>query len=160
MWSRKPRPTRNRIATIDVPDSKCIFCKIVALEIPAAVVYKSKSLLAFLDVAPLSEGHLLVVPREHYCHLYDLPAATCAEIGSVLPKLGRAVLDVTGAEGFNVLQNNGEAAGQVVDHVHVHLIPRRMDDGLGYRWNAGEYAAGRADALADKYRALLSPSVG
>jgi len=159
MLSRAPRPTGKRKATTDVRDPNCIFCKIVAFEIPAAVVYESESILAFLDVAPLSEGHLLVVPRAHCRHLYDLPAATCAEIGSVLPKLGRAVLDVTGAEGFNVLQNNGEAAGQVVDHVHVHLIPRRRGDGLGYRWNAGEYAAGRADALADKYRTLLSRSM-
>lgn len=159
MLKRTRRPTGKSKATIDVRDPNCIFCKVVASEIPAAVVYESESILAFLDVAPLSEGHLLVVPREHCSRLHDLSAAACAEIGSVLPKLGRAVLDVTGAEGFNILQNNGEAAGQVVDHVHLHLIPRRMDDGLGYRWNAGEYAAGRADALAVQYRALLSRSM-
>ena len=136
-------------------DSSCIFCKIVAQEIPATLVYESESLVAFLDVAPLADGHVLLIPREHCRQLTDLSPSVCGEIGPVLQRLGRALMDVTEAAGFNVLQNNGEVAGQVVPHVHFHLIPRSRGDGLGYRWNAGEYAAGRAEELAAAYRTTL-----
>ncbi|MBI4716352.1 MAG: HIT domain-containing protein, partial [Planctomycetes bacterium] len=90
-------------------DPQCVFCRIVAVEIPAAVVLENESLLAFLDVGPLAEGHLLVVPREHFATLVEMPPTTCAHVLSVLPMLGRALLRVTGAEGFNVLINNGSA---------------------------------------------------
>lgn len=136
-------------------DPQCVFCRIVAVEIPAAVVLENESLLAFLDVGPLAEGHLLVVPREHFATLVEMPPTTCAHVLSVLPMLGRALLRVTGAEGFNVLINNGSAAGQVVPHVHAHLIPRRNGDTLGYRWNPSEYQPGRAEALAHAFQDAL-----
>ncbi|UCE58824.1 MAG: HIT family protein [Phycisphaerales bacterium] len=134
----------------------CIFCKIVAVEIPAAVVFENDSIFAFLDVGPLAEGHLLVIPRDHYANLVELPSSLCAQIGSLIPKLGRVLLDVTAAEGFNLLANQGRVAGQVVPHVHFHLIPRVADDQLGYRWNAGEYPPGRSEELAAAYQAALA----
>lgn len=140
-------------------DSGCVFCKIVAGGIPASVVYKTDTVLAFLDVGPLADGHLLVIPREHYGALDALPVALCAQLAGAFPVLGKALLAVTKAEGFNLLCNQGEAAGQVVPHVHFHLIPRRRGDGLGYRWNAGNYAAGRAEELAATYRQVLSQEV-
>jgi len=139
-------------------DPNCVFCKVVGAEIPAAVVYEDPTVLAFLDIGPLSEGHLLVIPREHYHHLVDVPAQCCAEVATVLPRLGRALLGVTGAQGFNVLVNNGAAAGQIVPHVHWHLIPRMQGDGLGYRWNPGKYAEGRANQLAKALQAALAAS--
>lgn len=137
-------------------DPNCIFCKIVSVEIPASVVYESESVLAFLDIAPLAEGHLLVIPRDHFFRLDELLPSVAAEIGTVLPRLARAVLDVTGAEGYNLLQNNGKSAGQLVGHVHFHLIPRVSNDGLGYRWNPTEYAAGRAETLTAQYQEVLA----
>ncbi len=134
----------------------CIFCKIVAGVIPAAKVFEDKQTIAFLDIGPLAEGHLLLIPRAHYAQITDLPAELSAAMAAVLPRLASAVLAVTGAAGLNILQNNGRAAGQVVDHVHVHLIPRREGDGLGFRWNAGSYAVGRADELTRRLRAVLS----
>ena len=136
-------------------DPECIFCKIAAGEIPAVVIYESESLLAFLDVAPLAEGHVLVIPRDHCGSITDLTSSLGAEIGRAVPKLGRAVMEVTKAAGFNVLANSGAAAGQVVPHVHFHVIPRVAGDGLGYRWNAGSYEAGRAEEIADAYKAAL-----
>ncbi len=130
----------------------CVFCKIAARELPASVVYENETLVAFLDVNPLAEGHLLVIPRNHYTRVVDMPAEACAQLAASLPQLGHAVLEVTGAEGFNLLQNNGRVAGQVVPHVHFHLIPRKADDGLGYRWNAGTYPPGRDAELADAYK--------
>lgn len=129
-------------------DPQCIFCRIVSAEVPANVVFEDDAVLAFLDIAPLAEGHLLVVPRVHAVEWVQLSPEMAGRLGGVLPRLGRALLRVTGASGVNVLINNGTAAGQVVPHVHAHLIPRRAEDGLGYRWNAGRYAAGRADQLA------------
>jgi len=137
-------------------DPQCIFCKIVAAEIPASVVYEDQSILAFLDVGPLAEGHLLVVPRGHYSSFRDLPSQLAGELAAQLPRLTRTLLEVTAASGLNVLCNDGAVAGQVVQHVHVHLIPRRENDGLGYRWNARKYEPGRAEQLAASLQDALA----
>ncbi len=137
-------------------DANCIFCKIVAKEISAAVIHEDSAVVSFLDIGPLAEGHLLVIPRDHYGRLTDVSPDVCARIGSVLPVLGRALLTVTGASAFNALCNEGQAAGQLVSHVHFHLIPRRSGDALGYRWNAGTYAEGRAAELAAAYQRALA----
>lgn len=137
-------------------DADCIFCKIVSGVIPSAIVYSDEAILSFLDVGPLAEGHLLIIPKEHYGALVDLPSSVSAQIASVVPQLGRALLSVTGAEGFNLLANNGAAAGQVVPHAHWHLIPRRSGDSLGYRWNAGSYAEGRMAELKQAFESRLS----
>lgn len=137
-------------------DPACIFCKIAAGQIPAAVVYEDGVCISFLDIGPLAKGHLLVIPREHYNRLSLMPANESASVASLLPKLGLALLTVTRAEGFNVLCNEGAAAGQAVGHVHFHLIPRIKGDGLGYRWNAGSYAEGEVDKLASEYRKAVA----
>ncbi len=125
----------------------CVFCKIVAGKIPSAKVYEDDACIAFLDIGPLSEAHLLIVPKEHYEWITDMPALEVAAVARRIPQLARAVMKVAGAEGFNVLQNNGKVSGQAVPHVHFHIIPRRDGDGLGYRWNAGKYPEGRLQQL-------------
>ena len=139
-----------------IRDPNCVFCKIVSADLPANVIYEDDSVIAFLDVAPLADGHLLLVPREHYAKLSDVPPQACANIGSTLPVLGRVLKEVTKCEGFNTLANEGRAAGQLVDHVHFHLIPRKANDGLGYRWNAGTYPAGRINELAAAFQKALA----
>ena len=139
-----------------VQDPRCVFCKIVTGKLPAWTVWKSDAALAFLDIGPLAAGHLLLIPRDHYVGLTDLPADTCAQIASAIPRLGKALMEVTGAAGLNLLCNHGEIAGQVVPHVHFHLIPRRSGDGLGYRWLAGKYEKGRVEQLAADYVKALS----
>ncbi len=136
-------------------DPDCVFCKIITGDIHANVVSESELALAFLDVGPLADGHLLVIPLEHHESLLDLSPGTCAEIAQSLPWLGRALVRVTGATGFNVLQNNGAVAGQVINHVHFHLIPRFEGDGLGFRWKSGTYAEGKAAELAEAYQTAL-----
>jgi len=126
--------------------SACVFCRIVAGEIPAARVFEDDACLAFLDIGPLQPGHTLLIPKKHYERLTDLPADEMARLGQVLPRLARAVMAATGAAGLNLYQTNGAAAGQVVPHVHFHLIPRRQDDGLGFRWQAGKYGSGEMDS--------------
>lgn len=133
----------------------CIFCKIVAGEIPASVVFESESGLAFLDVNPLSDGHLLFVPRDHFERLSEIPPALAGKMAEAIPRLGRALLAATKAQAYNLLLNEGTVAGQVVPHVHYHLIPRKSGDGLGYRWNAGAYETGRADEIAAAYKKAM-----
>lgn len=136
-------------------DSDCVFCKIAAGEIPSHNVLEIESALAFLDIGPLSDGHLLVIPRDHYERLEDMPAAAVGEICRLLPRLGQALVQVTKAAGYNVLQNNGRVAGQVVPHVHFHLIARSEGDGLGYRWHPKSYPQGRGEELRQQLRAAL-----
>ena len=111
-------------------DPDCIFCKIIAGEIPCAKVYESETCLAFLDIAPVNPGHALVLPKGHYPTLMDIPAELGSELTETLSKVGRAVMEATGADGLNLMQNNHEAAGQLVNHAHFHLVPRHSDDGL------------------------------
>ena len=130
-----------------------IFGKIVRGEIPCHRVYEDEHVLAFLDVNPLSRGHVLVIPKQPVATLDALSDDASAAIGRVLPRLSRAVLAATGATAFNVLQNNGTLAHQVVMHVHFHIIPKYEDgSGLGIGWPAGKLDQGAelARSIASK----------
>jgi histidine triad (HIT) family protein len=133
----------------------CIFCKIIKGDVPSAKVYEDERILAFLDVRPVSEGHCLVVPKEHYDRLDECPADTVAAIGSKIGRIAQAVVSVTDAEGFNILNNNGRCAGQLVAHVHFHIIPRRTGDGIFIPWPAKKYPDGRAEELARNIKNIL-----
>ena len=130
-----------------------IFGKILDGEIPCHRVYEDDHVLAFLDISPLSRGHTLVVPKERKAHLHELSDDSAAALGRVLPRLARAVVSATGAAHYNVLQNNGSNAGQVVMHVHFHIIPRLGDKGLAMLWNPGKLAEPEK-LLADIRQAL------
>ncbi len=140
---------------MSIRDPNCVFCKIAAGEIPSLRVLDTPSAMAFLDIGPLAEGHLLLIPRNHYRTIDQMPPDELTEVTSCLPSLARAVVKVTGATGYNILQNNGRISGQVVEHVHFHIIPRKEGDGLGYRWNAGKYPPGRAETLHREFTAIL-----
>jgi len=133
-------------------ETDCVFCKIVAVQSTASVVYEDDQAICFLDVNPLSSGHLLIVTREHFTKLTEVSSSVASKIGSLLPVAGRALLDVTGAGGFNVLNNEGAVAGQLVNHVHFHLIPRFDGDGLGYCWAPGSYKEGETMRLVTAYQ--------
>lgn len=133
--------------------SDTIFGKILDGEIPCHRVYEDEHVLAFLDIGPLSRGHTLVIPKERKAHVHELSDESAAAIGRVLPRLCRAVKKATGASAYNVLQNNGAPAGQVVMHVHFHIIPRLGDTGLAMLWNPGELTG--SDELAEQIRSAL-----
>jgi histidine triad (HIT) family protein len=126
-----------------------IFGKILRGEIPCHKVYEDEHVLAFLDVNPLSRGHTLVIPKQEVATLDKLSDDAAAAIGRVLPRLCRAVMAVSGAAAFNVLQNNGTMAHQAVHHVHFHIIPK-LDDGsgLGIDWRASRLDGGAELAAA------------
>jgi len=116
--------------------AECVFCKIVAGEIPCTKVFEDGLCLAFLDIGPISPGHTLLIPKAHYEGVHQMPADQAAHLARHIPALAAAVQKAVRAEGINVLQNNGPCSGQEVFHVHVHLIPRWPNDGLGFRWPA------------------------
>ena len=125
----------------------CIFCKIIAGQIPCNKIYEDDSVLAFLDIGPVSDGHVLLVPKEHFEKLDQCSDQVIAGMSSCLGKIAKAVVSAMDAEGYNVLCNNGRTAGQLVDHVHFHIIPRNAGDGVFDRWPSYKYAAGRAEEI-------------
>jgi histidine triad (HIT) family protein len=131
--------------------SETVFSRILAGEIPCHRILEDEHVLAFLDVGPLSSGHVLVIPKEARVHLHELSDESAAAIGRVLPRICRAVMAATGATAYNVLQNNGSLAHQAVMHVHFHVIPKFEDgSGLGIEWNATPLVEG--EALAARIR--------
>ena len=134
----------------------CIFCKIIKGEIPCAKVFENEYVIAFLDIAPLSEGHTLIIPKEHYATMAEMPEALAAELGKVLPRISTAVCKSTGTSACNIFQNNGRAAGQEVDHLHFHIVPRIEGDGIFKLAKQAPYAEGRMHAVAEIIKEQLS----
>lgn len=107
---------------------KCIFCRIVNRKAPSHIVYEDNEHIAFLDIAPFSMGHTLVCPKRHGETLWDMTEEEIGKLFMVASRISKAVVKAVGAQGFRLVQNNGEAANQVVAHVHIHVIPVRMED--------------------------------
>jgi histidine triad (HIT) family protein len=129
-----------------------IFDKILSGEIPSHKVYEDEHVLAFLDIGPLSDGHTLVIPKERKAQLDQLSDESAAAIGRVLPRLCRAVMRATGATAYNIPQNNGSEAHQLVMHVHFHIIPKSGREGLGILWPAKKLSDSTAKDLVEKMR--------
>ena len=118
-------------------NENCIFCKIAAGEIPSATIYEDEDFRVILDIEPASKGHALILPKEHYANLYELPEELASKVLVVAKKVVTAMTEVLGCDGYNVLQNNGEVAGQTVFHFHMHLVPRYKDDQVNIKWKPG-----------------------
>ncbi len=120
----------------------CIFCQIIAGEIPAYKIYEDDKWFAFLDINPVNLGHTLLLPKRHYRNLFDLPTDLLCEMGVMLQKLTLAVKDATQADGINIGWNNEPAAGQLVFHSHTHIMPRFEGDGfVHWKGKGGETKA-------------------
>ncbi|HLC95990.1 MAG TPA: HIT family protein [Candidatus Nanoarchaeia archaeon] len=113
---------------------ECVFCKIIAGEIPSAKVYEDKGVIAFLDIAPGNEGHALVVPKKHHEFLTQVPEKELEPLFVCIQKVAKAQQAALGNQGFNVVLNNHTVAGQLVPHVHFHVIPRYDSDGVHIHW--------------------------
>lgn len=116
----------------------CIFCKIIGGEIPSYVLYEDEQFKVILDVNPATKGHALILPKEHYANLYELPEETAADAMKLAQRMMRKMTEKLDCDGFNIVQNNGEAAGQTVFHFHMHLIPRYKNDGEILKYIAGD----------------------
>ena len=133
----------------------CIFCKIAAGEIPSATLYEDEEFRVILDLGPASKGHALILPKQHYANLYELPDELAEKVIRLAKKMVIAMTKALQCDGFNVVQNNGEAAGQTVFHFHMHLIPRYKDDHAGVTWTPGKLTDEVRDEVLAKVRACL-----
>jgi histidine triad (HIT) family protein len=133
----------------------CLFCKMVTGQIPVAKIYEDDAVLAFLDIGPLSDGHALVIPKQHFEKLHDCPAELLGKVTSRLGKIAAAIVAAMNSDGYNILCNNGRAAGQLVEHLHFHIIPRNAGDGVFDRWPAYKYPKGKIEQITLKIRENL-----
>lgn len=118
-------------------DSNCIFCKIAAGEIPSETIYEDESFRVILDISPASQGHAIILPKNHAKNIFELSEEDASQIFLVAAKVAKAMKEELDCDGLNILQNNGEIAGQTVFHLHVHLIPRYKDDQVTITWKQG-----------------------
>ena len=135
----------------------CIFCKIIKGQIPAEKVFEDSDVLVILDINPVTEGHALVIPKKHSTDLLGTSDHDAASALAILKKAARVIMEVVGAEGFNVHINNGQAAGQAVMHTHFHIIPRKNQDGLRL-WTGSASDQGQRQVLAEKVKTAITNS--
>lgn len=136
--------------------SSCIFCKIVAGEIPCAKVAETSKAFAFMDIGPLARGHMLVIPKQHAACMHELDLESAADVGVLIAKASRAMAGPDGATQYNVLQNNGRLAHQEVPHIHFHIIPKRDEaTGLKIGWDTIKVAPDDLAADAKRYSEVI-----
>lgn len=131
-------------------DEKCIFCKIAAGEIPSKTLYEDEQFRVILDLGPATKGHALILPKNHYADLYEIPDETAADVMKLAKKMAGIMTDKLKCDGFNLVQNNGETAGQTVFHFHMHLIPRYKNDGQVLGWKAGSPTAEELEEIKNE----------
>lgn len=135
-------------------EENCIFCKIANGEIPSATLYEDDDFRVILDLAPAAKGHALILPKEHYRNLYELPEEMAAKVLILAKKMILKMTEVLNCDGYNVVQNNEEAAGQTVFHFHMHLIPRYVDDEAGFGWNMGKLTEEDKEEILSKLKEI------
>lgn len=129
----------------------CIFCKIAAGEIPSRKIYEDKDLIAIMDLNPTSKGHSLIIPKEHYTNIYDIDEEIAGKVMKTAKKLATKMTVALNCDGFNLLQNNGETAGQTMFHFHMHLIPRYKDaDNNMLKFTSVSFSDEEMDAIRDQ----------
>ncbi|MDD5163798.1 MAG: HIT family protein [Candidatus ainarchaeum sp.] len=137
-----------------MPDS-CVFCRVVKGEIPSARIFESNSVIAFLDIAPAARGHALVIPKKHFETISDVPERDLREMIVAVKNVASAVVDAAEADGFNIIQSNKQVAGQVIPHVHFHIIPRKEGDDLSFEWEHIELDKEELEALMKKVKSKI-----
>lgn len=128
-------------------ENNCIFCKIANGDIPSKTLYEDEEFRVILDLGPAAKGHALILPKNHYADLFELPDETASHAMLLAKKMAARMKDRLACDGFNLVQNNGETAGQTVFHFHMHLIPRYCDDGQKIGWNPGKPSEEELEAV-------------
>lgn len=129
-------------------ENQCVFCKIIAGEIPSATIYEDDAFKVIMDISPAAKGHAIMLPKKHFANLYEMDDETASKALIVARKVATAMKEELGCAGLNLVQNNGEAAGQTVFHFHMHLIPRNQGDSVNVTWKPGSYGDGEAAQIA------------
>ena len=133
-------------------DENCIFCKLANGEIPTSTLYEDEDFRVILDANPASKGHALIIPKEHYANLYELDDELASKVLVLAKKMITKLAGILECDGYNLVQNNGETAGQTVFHFHIHLVPRYTDDGQGLFWEPRHYS----DEVLDEIHSRLA----
>ena len=133
-------------------DENCIFCKIINGEIPSTKVYEDEEFVIMLDIGPATFGHVLILPKEHYANLFEMPEELLAKAMKLAKSFGDKLVKELHADGMNVVQNNGLAAGQTVFHFHMHLIPRYEKDVVGELWTPGSLTEEEREEITQKLK--------
>ncbi len=128
-------------------DDNCIFCKIANGDIPSKTLYEDEEFRVILDLGPAAKGHALILPKNHYANIYELPDETASKAMLLAKKMATQMTEKLKSDGFNLVQNNGEVAGQTVFHFHMHLIPRYKDDNQKIGWKPGEPTQEELEAI-------------
>lgn len=135
---------------ISMKDENCIFCKIAGGEIPSKTIYEDEEFRVILDLGPATKGHALILPKNHSANLYELPEDTAAHVMVLAKRMAVQMKEKLHCDGFNLVQNNGEIAGQTVFHFHMHLIPRYKDDGQRIAWEPGKPSQEELEEIKDQ----------
>lgn len=133
-------------------DNNCIFCKLANGEIPTATIYEDEDFRVILDANPAAKGHALILPKEHYANLYELDDELAGKSMILAKKMITKLTKALDCDGYNIVQNNGEAAGQTVFHYHVHMIPRHKDDKVGLGWTMHELTEEEKEDVLSKIK--------
>jgi histidine triad (HIT) family protein len=133
----------------------CVFCKIIDGKIPSAKVYEDKSIICFLDIMPANKGHCLVVPKKHYETLLDIPEEEIENLMKAVKKVTKALSLSIGSGSYNIIWNNGKVAGQLVNHAHIHIIPRFKGDRLRITWSHKKYAQEEMKETQEKIKKFV-----
>lgn len=133
----------------------CIFCKLANGDIPTNALYEDEIVKVIFDLSPASEGHILILTKEHFDNIMSVDDVTAAHVFQIAAKLARAIEKAINCEGINILQNNGEAAGQTVFHFHMHLIPRYLKDGVNITWTQGRTSVEEINTLKEKLQPYI-----
>jgi len=127
----------------------CLFCKIINKELPAKIIYEDEKYLAFLDINPITIGHVLLIPKKHVNNFTSLSKEEAVDLAGMVHELAPKIVEILGADAYNLGINNGAAAGQIIDHVHWHIIPRYIDDSLVH-WSCNDQAKEQLDDVFSK----------
>lgn len=137
-------------------DNNCIFCKIANGEIPSTTVYEDDMFRVILDLSPATKGHALILPKQHMANIYEMDEPTAQKVFVLASHIATAMKKSLNCDGINIVQNNGEAAGQTVFHFHMHIIPRYINDGQNINWIPGTSEPEEREKIAQKIKAALN----
>ena len=138
-------------------DQDCVFCKIVAGELPSCKLFEDDETLAFMDIGPIVKGHTLVIPKAHHNPITDIPLPLLCKVVAVVQRIARAQMEALDADGVNIHQANGRAAGQVVSHLHFHVVPRFVSDNHSWNWKTCKYTnISEMQVMADRIKSRIA----
>ncbi|WFR57564.1 HIT family protein [Anaerocolumna sp. AGMB13025] len=135
--------------------NNCIFCKIIGNEISSVSLYEDDDFKVIMDISPAAKGHAVLIPKKHFANLFEMDENTASKVFVVVAKVAKAIKEELNCDGLNILQNNGEAAGQTVFHFHIHFIPRYYKDSVDITWGHDRYGEGEAESIAEAIRARI-----